>query len=113
MNNSKKNSKPKAKKQYTVRICTSQKSCGGNYGPYIWERLCNEHDQNSDQESFESNGIIYEKSQCQGHCKKSSNVQVTSEGKVEGQFHYMNPIKTVKLSDSIKNGANPGNIKRL
>lgn len=103
----------KSKKHYTVRVCTSKKSCGGNYGPFIWERLCNEHDINPEEESFELHGVRYTKSQCQGFCKKSSNVQVTDGKSPVAQFHYMTPLKSVSLMKSLQKGANPANIKRL
>lgn len=108
--------KPKRniKGKYLVRVCTSLKSCGDNYGPYIWERLCNEHDIDPEQESFEAKGIEYQKSQCQGFCKKKSNVQVIGGKKQKTtQFHYMNPIKGAKLMDNLEQGANPDTMRRL
>lgn len=103
----------KSKKHYRVRVCTSQKSCGSGYAPFIWERLCNEHGINPELESFESHGVQYQKSQCQGFCKKSSNVQITDGTSPVAQFHYMTPLKSVSLMKSLQKGVSPANIKRL
>lgn len=109
-----KKGKQKKYREFSVKICTSMKSCGENYGPYIWERVCNEHNQPHDTESFVAKGITYKKSPCQGYCKRKSNVQVEDTNtEKKTQFHYMNPIKTAKLIKNIENGANPENIKRL
>ena len=105
---------PKKARNFTVRVCTSKKSCGDHYGPFNWERICNEHKVPIDQESFVKNGITYTKSPCQGLCKRSSNVQVVNDDtKKISQFSYMTPLKSVKLISSIRSGADPQNIKRL
>lgn len=110
----KKHSPQKKSRTFTVKVCTSQKSCGDHYGPFIWERICNENNEKIDQDSFEKNGITYKKSACQGRCKRASNVQVedTKKNKTT-QFSYMNPLKAAKLISSIRSGAAPENIKRL
>ena len=109
-----KNNKKKLSREFIVKVCTSKKSCGELYGPFIWERICNEHNEKIDQDSFEKNGIIYKKSACQGLCKRSSNVQVEDpQKKKTTQFSYMTPLKAAKLISSIRSGANPENIKRL
>ncbi len=102
------------KKRFTIRICCSQKSCGEHYGKYIWERVCNEHGIPPDREKFSTGLLIYEKSQCQGFCEQPSNVQVVEEGSTSPkQFSYMNPLKTIKLVQLIRQGNEPENIKRL
>jgi len=102
------------KKHFIIRICCSQKSCGDQYGKYIWERVCNEHGIPTDREKFSTGLLTYEKSQCQGRCKEASNVQVIEEKeKTVKQLGYMTPLKMVKLLQILKKGGDPENIKRL
>ncbi len=113
-----KKTKPKKKKsprKLILSVCASKKSCGEHYGPYIWERMCNENDIPPSVEEFENNGITYKKSHvCQGRCKKASNIRVEEPAKKKTtQFSYMTPLKAVKLAKSLKSGAAPENIKKL
>lgn len=101
------------KKHFTIRICCSPKSCGEHYGKYIWERICREHGIPVDREKFSTGLLTYEKSQCQGLCLQASNVQVVSENKIAKQLSYMNPLKTIKLLQMLKQGTEPENIKRI
>ncbi len=96
-------------------MCNSKKSCGEHYGPYIWERICNENDVDPQKEEFEKNGITFKNSHvCQGRCKKASNVRVAEPAKEKTtQFSYMTPLKAVKLAKSLHSGAAPENIKKL
>ncbi len=106
------------KRFFVTQVCTSKKACGEHYGPYIWERLCHDFDQDPECESFEIQGFRFEKSPCQGNCKQKSNIRIKEEkigeesGKVT-QFSYITPIKASKLIQNIKSGASPENIKRL
>ncbi len=107
--------KKKAPRKLTFTVCNSKKSCGEHYGPYIWERLCNENNQDSKIEEFEKNGITFKNSHvCQGRCKKASNVRVAEPAKEKTtQFSYITPLKAVKLAKSLQSGAAPENIKKL
>ncbi len=108
-----KKKKPRRKLVFTV--CNSKKSCGEHYGPYIWERVCNENNEDINIEEFEKNGITFKKSHvCQGRCKKASNVRIAEPAKDKTtQFSYMTPLKAVKLAKSLQSGAAPENIKKL
>jgi len=113
-----KKQKPKKKKsprKLTFTVCNSKKSCGEHYGPYIWERVCNENGEDTKKEEFEKGGITFKKGHtCQGLCKKSSNVRVEEPAKKKRtQFSYMTPLKAVKLAKSLQSGAAPENIKKL
>jgi len=116
--NTVKKTKPKKKKaprQLIFTVCNSKKSCGENYGPYIWERVCNENNKDIKIEEFEKNGITFKKSHvCQGRCKKASNIRVAEPAKDKTtQFSYMTPLKAIKLAKSLQSGAAPENIKKL
>ena len=102
------------KRFFVTQVCTSKKSCGEKFGPYIWERLCNDYNQEPECDSFEVQGFRFERSPCQGACKKSANIRM-KEDKAERhtQFSYLTPIKASKLIKMIKSGASPENIKRI
>lgn len=104
-----------AKKRFFVtQVCLSKKSCGEKFGPYVWERLCNDYDQDPACESFEIQGFRFERSPCQGACKKSANIRMKEKNApTHTQFSYLTPLKASKLIKMIKSGASPDNIKRL
>lgn len=115
-NNLKKKKKGDNKKKrfFVTQVCTSKKSCGEKMGPYVWERLCNDYNQDPNCESFEIQGFLFEKSPCQGACKKSANIRMKEENaEKHTQFSYLSPIKASKLIKMIKSGASPENIKRI
>ena len=118
-NTNKSNNKPKSKKNikkkfYVAKVCMSQKSCGKHYAPYVWERLCNDYNQDPECDSFEIQGFQFEKSPCQGACKKPANIRIKEEGSTKHtQFSYITPLKASKLIKNIKSGAAPENIKNL
>jgi len=115
--NTKKSKKPKSpvkKRFFVTQVCTSKKSCGEKFGPYVWERLCNDYNQDPNCKSFEIQGFLFEQSPCQGACKKSANIRIKEENaSAHTQFSYLTPIKASKLIKMIKSGASPENIKRL
>jgi len=79
--NTKKSKKPKSavkKRFFVTQVCTSKKSCGEKFGPYVWERLCNDHNQDPNCTSFEVQGFLFEQSPCQGACKKSANIRLAN-----------------------------------
>ncbi len=113
----KKKKNTSAKKRFFVtKVCMSKKSCADNsFAPYVWERLCNDYNQDPKCDSFEVQGFRFEKSpQCQGLCKKSANIRIQEENvPTHTQFSYITPIKASKLIKMIKSGASPENIKKL
>jgi len=111
----KKQKKKKSPRKLIFTVCNSKKSCGEHYGSYIWERVCNENNEDTKKEEFEKGGITFVKGHtCQGLCKKSSNIRVEEPTKKKRtQFSYMTPLKAVKLAKSLQSGAAPENIKKL
>ncbi len=110
----KKKTENKKKRFFVTQVCMSQKSCGNHYGPYVWERLCNDFGQDPECDSFEIQGFRFEKSPCQGACKKAANIRIKEENDTRHtQFSYITPIKASKLIKIIKSGASPDNIKKF
>jgi hypothetical protein len=106
--------KNKNNRNITIKICTSKKACGDNYGEYNWERICNDYGQTPSKDTFTANGITFIKgvNSCQGLCTKKSNIQVIKNNEII-QFSFMTPLKTSKLVNFIRNGTPVKNIKRL